>query len=81
MDMGLGFPYGPSAQVIRIATNLFPNARILINGTVDFVNKGSGMGSSVFHNYGFRDTTLDNNTPVLLLSLIHILTLPTKRIV
>jgi hypothetical protein len=66
MDLGLGFPYGPSAQVIRIATNFFPNARILINGTVDFVNKGSGMGSSVFHNYAFRDTTLDNNTPVLL---------------
>jgi len=65
MDMGLGFPYGPSAQVLRIATNLFPTARILINGTVDFVNKGSGLGSSVFHNYAFRDTTLDNNTPLL----------------
>ena len=66
MDMGLGFPYGPSAQVLRIATNLFPTARILINGTVDFVNKGSGLGSSVFHNYNFRDNALDNNTPVLL---------------
>ncbi|MEC8839767.1 MAG: hypothetical protein VYA09_06455, partial [Candidatus Neomarinimicrobiota bacterium] len=66
MDMGLGFPYGPSAQVLRIATNLFPNSRILINGTVDFVSKGSGMGSSVLHNYAFRDTTLDINTPVLL---------------
>jgi len=65
MDMGLGFPYGPSAQVLRIATNLFPTARILINGTVDFVNKGSGMGSSLFHNYAFRDATLDNNTPLL----------------
>jgi len=66
MDMGLGFPYGPSAQVLRIATNLFPTARILINGAVEFVNKGSGMGSSVLDNYTFRDTTLDSNTPVLL---------------
>jgi hypothetical protein len=66
MGMGLGFPHGPSAQVLRIATNLFPTARILINGTIDFVNKGSGMGSSVFHNYAFRDTFLDDNTPNLL---------------
>ena len=66
MDMGLGFPYGPSAQVLRIATNLFPSDRILINGAVEFVNKGSGMGSSVLHNYAFRDTALDSNTPVLL---------------
>ena len=66
MDVGLGFPYGPSAQVLRIATNLFPTTRILIKGTVDFVIKGSGLGSSVFHNYAFRDTTLDNNTPVML---------------
>jgi hypothetical protein len=65
MDMGLGFPYGPSAQVLRIATNLFPTARILINGTVELVSKGSGLGSSVLHNYDFRDTALDNNTPLL----------------
>ena len=64
--MGLGFPYGPSARVLRISTNLFPTARILINGTVDIVNKGTGIGSSVFHNYAFRDSALDNNTPVLL---------------
>jgi hypothetical protein len=65
MDMGLGFPYGPSAQVLRITTNLFPTTRILINGTVELVSKGSGLGSSVLHNYDFRDTTLDNNTPLL----------------
>ena len=50
---------------MRIETNLFPTPRIFIKGTIDFVSKGSGLGSSVLHNYDFRDTTLDNNTPLL----------------
>jgi hypothetical protein len=64
--LGLGFPYGPSAEVLRIETNLFPKSRLFASGAVDWIRKGSGMGSSIFDNYAFRDPALDNNTPVLL---------------
>ena len=65
-NISLGYPFGPSSDLISISTNFFPSSKIYIKGSFDYFRKGSGQGSSINHNYIDRDPILDNDTPFLL---------------
>ena len=65
-NISLGYPYGPSSDLISISTNFFPSSKIFIKGSFDYYRKGTGLGSSINQSYIERDPVLDNATPLLL---------------
>ncbi len=62
----LGYPFGPSSDLISISRNFYPSSNIYIKGSFNYYRKGSGLGSSLYQNYIERDPDLDNDTPLLL---------------
>mgnify|MGYP001173512009 CR=1 FL=1 len=62
----LGYPFGPSSDLISISSNFYPSSNIYIKGSFNYYRKGSGLGSSLYQNYIERDPDLDNDTPLLL---------------
>ena len=64
-NISLGYPLGPSSDLISVSTNFFPTSKIYIKGSFDYYRKGNGLGSSISHNYLDRDPILDNDTPLL----------------
>jgi len=65
-NLSLGYPIGPSSDLISISTNFYPSPRIFIKGSFDYYRKGAGLGSSINHSYIERDPALNNDTPLLL---------------
>ena len=65
-NLSLGYPIGPSSDLISISTNFYPSSRIFIKGSFDYYRKGTGLGSSINHSYIERDPALNNDTPLLL---------------
>lgn len=65
-NISLGYPYGPSSDLISISTNFFPTSKTYIKGSFDYYRKGTGLGSNISNNYIYRDPNLDNDTPLLL---------------
>ena len=65
-NLPLGYPIGPSSDLISISTNFFPSSKMFIKASFDYYRKGTGLGSNINHNYIERDPSLDNNTPLLL---------------
>ena len=65
-NISLGYPFGPSSDLISISTNFFPSSKIFIKGSFDYYRKGTGVGSSINQSYIERDPVLDNDTPLLL---------------
>jgi len=65
-NLSLGYPIGPSSDLISVSTNFYPSSKISIKGSFDYYRKGTGMGSSINHNYLDRDPDLDDDTPLLL---------------
>ena len=62
----LGYPFGPSSDLISISSNFYPSSNIYIKGSFNYYRKGSGLGTSLYQNYIERDPDLDNDTPLLL---------------
>ena len=62
----LGYPFGPSSDLISISSNFYPSSNIYIKGSFNYYRKGSWLGSSLYQNYIERDPDLDNDTPLLL---------------
>ena len=57
----LGYPFGPSSDLISISSNFYPSSNIYIKGSFNYYRKGSGLGSSLYQNYIERDPDLDND--------------------
>ena len=55
----MGTFYYLSTQVLTIETNFLPIGGFLINGSIFFVNKGSGMKNSIYYCHAFRNPTLN----------------------
>jgi hypothetical protein len=65
-DIGLGLPQGPNSQSILIESTWWPTCRWWLKGSVLWLKKGTGIGSSPLNDYGHRDRELDYETPFLL---------------
>jgi len=63
---GLGFPMGPSAQMLFLEMNMWPTYKTFLSLNVSYLKKGSGIGSDPNDNYSLRNEELDDNTPMLI---------------
>jgi hypothetical protein len=65
-EHGLGFPMGPNSQLLYVEMNMWPSSKMFLSLNMSYLKKGTDLGSSVNDNYTWRDTDLDENTPMLL---------------